>query len=135
MQSGSWGGGCPAKRQAIPKRFVPTKRKQASLSHPKSMNHTAGLWERERMLFFGILEDFPFVPTLSVLLPPTPNSSPIPQHSRTFFLLHFYFPRGLQRRPGPSPPRSTFPCTTRVSGVHDPSGARPCRSPASGPRR
>lgn len=93
------------------------------LSHPTSMNHTAELWERERMLFFGILEDFPFVPALSILFPPPFQPHP-PTLTHFFSLLHFY---SLLAFAG-----SALPGTTRRQ---DSQLRTRGSSPASGPRR
>lgn len=102
--------GGTAKQQAIPKRFVPPKKNQAFLSHPKSMNHTAGLWERERMLFFGILEDFPFVPALSIHFPlppsppppPSPSSPPSPGLMYILSAPFLFSPGSFRRTPTPA---------------------------------
>lgn len=123
--------GGTAKQQAIPKRFVPPKKNQAFLSHPKSMNHTAGLWERERMLFFGILEDFPFVPALSIHFPLPPSPPPPISIFTTLPRTHvhslcsvFIFPRILQTHPHPRLPRE-------LGNVRSPFQRRMVVSPAS----
>lgn len=84
------------------------------------MNHTAELWERERMLFFGILEDFPFVPALSILFPPP--FQPHPPTLTHFLPAPFLFFLGLRR------------LRARLVG-RTPSSAPRGSSPASGPRR
>lgn len=84
------------------------------------MNHTAELWERERMLFFGILEDFPFVPALSILFPPPFQPHP-PTLTHLFFLLHFIFswpsqaPRSPTRLAGRTP--SSAPAAAHLRQV------------------
>lgn len=114
------------KQQQIFKHFVRTKKNQAFLSHPKSMNHTAGLWERERMLFFGILEDFPFVPSPSIHFSPSPQLHPHTQDSRTFFLLLFVFPGASRCTPAPPASGTGQPLLFPGQG---------CGLPASGPGR
>lgn len=96
----------PEKQQEIPKRFVPTKKIQASLSHPKSMNHTTGPWEWERMLFFGILENFPFVANLSIHFPHSSYLPPPPRSHAQFFCC-FYFAQKPSDAPPPPPASGT----------------------------
>lgn len=118
---GMGGVSCEAARN--PRRFVHTKKNQALLSHPKSMNRTAGRWNEKGCYFSAYLSIF----SLSINIFPTPHPHPNPntlslslpfftspsspllptrthQDSCTFFPA-LLFPRSLPMHPQPRPPR------------------------------